>query len=186
MVRVGFCHLICMFSLLLCQAEICGNPHQTSNKAAFKVNMLNIPVCCDCGAVCSHTFCGSVWDTNWALLVNTQELGSKERVLIRGQRSAGGLFTHLCSSQFEGRSSWSLKEVSLSILTISPLLSFSVPLEPPSRKEAVVVKHSAGFLCTSSISSLGKTATKTEVVLDIFLSIHQCVWVILQTTKHLV
>lgn len=49
------CLLICMFSLLLCQAEICGDAHQTANKGAFKVNMLNIPVCCDCGTVCSHT-----------------------------------------------------------------------------------------------------------------------------------
>lgn len=33
--RVGFRHLICMFSLLMFQAEICGNPHHTANKAAF-------------------------------------------------------------------------------------------------------------------------------------------------------
>lgn len=43
-----------MLSLLFCQAEICGNPHQTANKAAFKVNTPSIPVCCDCGTVFSH------------------------------------------------------------------------------------------------------------------------------------
>lgn len=68
-----------------------------------------------------------------------------------------------------------------------PLLSYpSLALETPSRKEAVVVKDSAGFLCTSSVSCLEKTATKTEVVLDIVLSLRWRVWVILQRTKHFV
>lgn len=146
-----------MLSLLLCQAEICGSPHQTANNAAFRVNTLNIPVCCDCGTVCSHTF---LEPRLCPLLVNTQQFWSKERVLIRGQQCAGSLFTLLCSGQFEGRS-W--QTFLNSLLDNSDLFLLSYPslaLETPSRKEAVVVKDSAGFLCTSSVSCLEKNSNK--------------------------
>lgn len=71
----------------------------------------------------------------------------------------------------------------------SDLFSSLIPLHHsnlhPGRKQLLWNTRPASS--AHQLSALSeKTATKAEVVLDIFLSIHQCVWVILQSTKLLV
>ena len=148
--------LICMFSLLLCQTEI--DVPSTANEAAFKVDVLNIPVCCDC--VLARSW-GSVWGPHRPLRVNTRQLGSKKRVLIRGSA--------VCRPFIYSPLQLAIWREELRNVPEQPLcgcwpflLSYpSPPLEPPSRKEAVVVKHSASFPCTSSVGSLWKNKDRS-------------------------
>lgn len=168
--RVGFRHLICMFSLLMCQAGICGSPHHSASKAAF--NSKHAEHSCVLwlrySFVLTHFWSG-VWGTYCPRRVATLQQGSKERVLIRGQQSAGGLFTLQCSSQFKGRSWQTFLE--------RPLCHFWPLIRPqhshrrPGRKQ-VVVKRSSGFLCTSSVSSLRRK--QRRFLLDIVLSPLAC------------
>lgn len=169
MTRVGFCHLICVFSLLLCQADICGSPHQTANKAAFKVNMLNIPVCCDCGTVCSHTFLGQCLRHALPSACQHSTVKGPKREYWLGV--SGLPMVYLPSSavcNLKGgadKFSWT---ASLWILTFFPLLSLSTTRtsiqEGSSCCETLGPASSVHHL--SALSE--KTATKTEVVLDSF------------------
>lgn len=64
-----------MFSLLLSEQKFAAN--ETASKGAFKVNMLNIPVCCD--TVCSHTFLGPLFEPRIVPCVSTLSSEGPER-----------------------------------------------------------------------------------------------------------
>lgn len=187
MTRVGFCHLICVFSLLLCQADICGSPHQTANKAAFKVNMLNIPVCCDCGTVCSHTFLGQCLRHALPSACQHSTVKGPKREYWLGV--SGLPMVYLPSSavcNLKGgadKFSWT---ASLWILTFFPLLSLSTTRtsiqEGSSCCETLGPASSVHHL--SALSE--KQQQRQKWFWTVFLSIHQRVLVILQSTKHLV
>lgn len=117
--------------------------------------MLHIPVCCDRGTVCPHTFMGQC--SRPSECQHSTASGPKREYWSGGRRVGGRQAVYLLSSaarNLKGGADELSWTASLSICDLSSSLVPSPPLRPPSRKEAVVVKHSARFLCTSSVSSL--------------------------------
>lgn len=131
-------------------------------------------------------FWSSVWGTYCPLRVNTQQLASKERVLIRGQQSAGGLFTLQCRSQFKGRS-W---QTFLNGLFVNFDLFYSlIPLwhssRHPGRKQLLWNTRLASSAHHPSALS-EKQQQRQKWFWTLFCLYRQRVWVILQSSKHLV
>jgi len=119
--------------------------------------MLHIPVCCDRGTVCPHTFMGQC--SRPSECQHSTASGPKREYWSGGRRVGGRQAVYLLSSaarNLKGGADELSWTASLSICDLSSSLVPSPPLRPPSRKEAVVVKHSARFLCTSSVSSLSE------------------------------
>lgn len=181
MARVLFHHLVCMFSLLCAKQKfVAVHIILWGAKAAFNGECAQHScVLCLWYSLLSQVSGAAFRGTHRPFAFRHSAPWLPKRVLIRGQQSAGGLFTLQCRSQFWKGADKLSSTASLSVLTrFSPL----IPPEQPARKEAVVVKYSASFLCTSSVSSLGKTETDLGIVLSLVILQRQPLWFILLRT----
>lgn len=182
MARVLFHHLVCMFSLLCAKQKfVAVHIILWGVKAAFNGERAQHScVLCLWYSLLSQVSGAAFRGTQRPFALRQSAPWLPKRVLIRGQQSAGGLFTLQCRLQFwKGGADKLSSTASLSVLTrFSPL----IPPEQPARKEAVVVKYSASFLCTSSVSSLGKTETDLGIVLSVVILQRQPLWFILLHT----
>lgn len=169
------CLLICMFSLLLCQAEICGDAHQTANKGAFKVNMLNIPVCCDCGTVCSHPSPGH------CLRQVSPPVCQNSAVWVQYWLAASGLHVVNLSSaaarKFEERSRQTLLKSLFVDLTSSPLVSLyaaHTSIQEGSSCCETLVRFPLNIFCRLSQKNSNKEKNRCSTLMCLgYLSEHQ-------------
>lgn len=150
--------------LFLCQVEVCGCPHHFAIRQHLKSKHTE-----DSRALwlwyslLSH-ISGAVFEARLALYVSTQLWGSKERILIRVQRSGGGLFPLQYSLQLE-RMGWEgeLKKfssrASLLILTFPLLLFLSCPWDTVpegSRHCETLGQFPLHIICKSSQKNINK------------------------------